>query len=326
MNNFTEHSFTSFFYNHKEGVGGDQFILPMWRQIFWSMLYGGLVIVATGGNLIVIWIIFSQKWMLTVTDYFLLNLSVADTILSTLNFMATVALCASVLSLMCISFDRYMVIITPLKKRISRGLTVLLAMTTWFLGIIMGSPFLMFFNTYKVHNKEGEETVICYSIWPDGKTNDSIIEHLYNVGFFFLAYVVPVGSMTYTYGKIGIKLWGSQTIGECTERQMQIIRSKKQAVKMMMVIVIVFAVCWLPYHLYFIVTAYFPQITNFAYIRETYLIIYWLAMSNSMFNPMIYCWMYTRFRRGFKQFFSSLRIRVSRSAKYRHTMRRRSSV
>jgi tachykinin receptor 3 len=97
---------------------------------------------------------------------------------------------------------------------------------------------------------------------------------------------------------------------------------------MMMVVVIIFAVCWLPYHLYFIVISYFPEITSSTYIQETYLAIYWLAMSNSMYNPIIYCWMNARFRRGFKQFFSCLPfIHVSPGALTRRevlTSRRRS--
>ena len=36
---------------------------------------------------------------------------------------------------------------------------------------------------------------------------------------------------------------------------------------------------------------------------ETYLAIYWLAMSNSMINPMIYFAMNNRFRQGFLQVF-----------------------
>ncbi|KAH1022774.1 hypothetical protein HUJ04_012119 [Dendroctonus ponderosae] len=79
-----------------------------------------------------------------------------------------------------------------------------------------------------------------------------------------------------------------------------------RVVKMMMVVVIIFAVCWLPYQLYFIIIAYYPKITRSKYIQETFLAIYWLAMSNSMYNPIIYCWMNARFRRGFKQFFSWL--------------------
>lgn len=63
---------------------------------------------------------------------------------------------------------------------------------------------------------------------------------------------------------------------------------------MMMVVCVIFAVCWLPFQIYFIVTSYYPEITNSPYIQEVYLAIYWLAMSNSMYNPMIYCWMNSR--------------------------------
>nr|XP_970102.3 PREDICTED: tachykinin-like peptides receptor 99D isoform X2 [Tribolium castaneum] len=352
MDNSSEYDYTTnISYNDTE-EGGNQFILPVWRQVLWSILYAGMVIVATGGNLIVIWIVFSHKRMRTVTNYFLLNLSVADTMVSTLNvtfnfvymlnshwpfgelyckisqFIAVLSVCASVFSLMSISIDRYMAIMTPLRPRMGRTVTVLLAVTTWLLGVIIGSPSLMFFRTYTMPYKDGEERVICYPEWPDGTTNESMMEYAYNVGFLFVTYVVPIGSMTYTYARIGIELWGSQSIGECTQRQMENIRSKRRVVKMMMVVVIIFAVCWLPYHLYFIVISYFPEITNSTYIQETYLAIYWLAMSNSMYNPIIYCWMNARFRRGFKQFFSCLPfIHVSPGALTRRevlTSRRRS--
>ncbi|KAL1489398.1 hypothetical protein ABEB36_014300 [Hypothenemus hampei] len=108
----------------------NQFILPIWRQVLWSILYAGMVIVATGGNLIVIYIVLAHKRMRTVTNYFLLNLSVADTMVSTLNvtfnfvymlnshwpfgelyckisqFTSVLSICASVFSLMSISIDR----------------------------------------------------------------------------------------------------------------------------------------------------------------------------------------------------------------------------
>jgi hypothetical protein len=108
----------------------NQFILPWWRQVLWSALYAVMVVVATGGNVIVIWIVLAHKRMRTVTNYFLVNLSVADTMVSTLNvtfnytymlnshwpfgtlyckitqFVAVLSICASVFTLMAISFDR----------------------------------------------------------------------------------------------------------------------------------------------------------------------------------------------------------------------------
>jgi tachykinin-like receptor len=67
-----------------------------------------------------------------------------------------------------------------------------------------------------------------------------------------------------------------------------------QVVKMMIVVVSIFAVCWLPFHIYFILSSLMPQINSENYIQEVFLAIYWLAMSNSMYNPIIYCWMNSR--------------------------------
>ncbi|CAG7731935.1 unnamed protein product [Allacma fusca] len=73
---------------------------------------------------------------------------------------------------------------------------------------------------------------------------------------------------------------------------------------MMIVVVAIFAFCWLPFHMYFIVVSIWPEVTKESFVQELYLAIYWLAMSNSMYNPIIYCWMNARFRRGFQQVFS----------------------
>ena len=67
-----------------------------------------------------------------------------------------------------------------------------------------------------------------------------------------------------------------------------------QVVKMFIVVVIIFAVCWLPYHVYFIYTYHDTEIRRQPYIQHVYLGFYWLAMSNSMFNPLIYYWMNAR--------------------------------
>lgn len=34
--------------------------------------------------------------------------------------------------------------------------------------------------------------------------------------------------MTYTYAKVGIELWGSKSIGECTQRQLDNVKSKRR--------------------------------------------------------------------------------------------------
>lgn len=43
-----------------------------------------------------------------------------------------------------------------------------------------------------------------------------------------LTYILPIGSMTFTYARIGLELWGSQSIGENTAGQLEGIRSKRR--------------------------------------------------------------------------------------------------
>ncbi|KAJ9590089.1 hypothetical protein L9F63_016788, partial [Diploptera punctata] len=64
-----------------------------------------------------------------------------------------------------------------------------------------------------------------------------------------------------------------------------------KVVRMFIIIVTIFAVCWLPYHAYFIYTYHNRSLTYSKYVQHLYLGFYWLAMSNAMVNPLIYYWM-----------------------------------
>ncbi|XP_057332517.1 tachykinin-like peptides receptor 99D isoform X1 [Microplitis mediator] len=305
-------------------IDSNKFTLPLWRQILWYCLFVSMIVVATGGNLIVIWIVLVHKRMRSVTNIFLVNLSIADTMVSLLNvtfnfyymlhshwtfgnlyckvsqFIAVLTICASVFTLMAISIDRYKAIMNPLRQRMSRRKTLCIAIVIWIFSVILSIPNLIFYNIYTVTFQNGMVRIVCYGDWPNKDDNEfSYDEYIYNIIFMILTYFLPVGSMTFTYARVGFELWGSQSIGEQTHNQMESIKSKRRVVKMMIVIVGIFTVCWLPFHIYFIVVSTLPDVTNEPYIQEVYLAIYWLAMSNSMYNPIIYCWMNSRFRRGF---------------------------
>ncbi|XP_013775273.1 tachykinin-like peptides receptor 99D isoform X1 [Limulus polyphemus] len=303
------------------------YILPWWQQTLWSLAFGGMVLVATGGNVIVIWIVLAHKRMRTVTNYFLVNLSLADTMVSTLNvifnfssmlngdwpfgsayckvsnFISILSVAASVFTLMAISIDRYMAIMHPLKPRMSRVTTLNITLWIWVASSTLSLPNILYSTTMKEIYPNGDYRVICYMIWPDGPTTQSYTEYIYNVMILVLAYILPITSMTFTYFRVGQELWGSQSIGECTAAQIEAIKSKRKIVKMMIVVVFIFAVCWLPYHTYFLLAHHHREITSYKNIQHIYLGIYWLAMSNSMYNPIIYCWMNSRFRQGFKKVF-----------------------
>ena len=108
----------------------EDYRMPLWSQLVFLTAFAILITVALGGNLIVIWIVMAHKRMRTVTNYFLVNLAVADTLISLLNtpftsafllyqnwwfgdvwckfanFVSICTLSASVLTLMAIAIDR----------------------------------------------------------------------------------------------------------------------------------------------------------------------------------------------------------------------------
>ncbi|NWV69103.1 NK1R protein, partial [Malurus elegans] len=76
-----------------------------------------------------------------------------------------------------------------------------------------------------------------------------------------------------------------------------------QVVKMMIIVVCTFALCWLPYHVYFTLQYLRPEWYLQRFIQQVYLAVMWLAMSSTMYNPIIYCCLNDRFRVGFKHAF-----------------------
>ncbi|KPM11908.1 Tachykinin-like receptor at 86C protein [Sarcoptes scabiei] len=84
--------------------------------------------------------------------------------------------------------------------------------------------------------------------------------------------------MAIAYTLMGKKLWGSKQIGENTSIQIGLVQAKQKVVQMLIFVVVVFAVCWLPYHIYFITTYQWPHLTTVKGIQHIFLAIYWLAI------------------------------------------------
>ena len=61
------------------------FIMVWWLQAIYYLAFVSMVIAAAGGNIIVVWIVCSHKRMRCVTNFFLVNLAVADALISIMN-------------------------------------------------------------------------------------------------------------------------------------------------------------------------------------------------------------------------------------------------
>ena len=68
----------------------------------------------------------------------------------------------------------------------------------------------------------------------------------------------------------------------------------------MIAVVVIYALCWLPLHTITLVGDRHDEIWRFKYIQVVWIVCHWFAMSNCCYNPMVYCWMNSKFRNGFK--------------------------
>jgi len=74
---------------------------------------------------------------------------------------------------------------------------------------------------------------------------------------------------------------------------------------MLTVMVVLFAVCWLPLHVFTIVVDFLPSLRSEDHaeadgiVIAVYTTVHWLAMSNSFVNPIIYGFLNDNFRVAF---------------------------
>ncbi|CAH1635702.1 unnamed protein product [Spodoptera littoralis] len=304
------------------GLGERPFSPPWWVQLAWFMVFAIMLLLAVLGNTLVIWIVLAHRRMRTVTNCFLVNLAFADLLMATLNgapnfiflvtadwpfgsvtctasnFTANLTVSAGVFTLVAITVDRYVAIVKPLQHRLSRRVARAALFTVWCASALLALPSLLYSDTYKKQYVNGDRE-ICFIKWPDGSYPSSRTDYVYNLLFLAVTYVVPMSVMVWAYARMSAALRG-RAIGECTHHQMQVVRAKRKVVRMFVLVVMVFALCWLPYHAYFVLTYHYQSLASAPFAQHIYLFFYWLAMANSMFNPLIYYWMSNKFRIYFR--------------------------
>ncbi|XP_062817041.1 substance-P receptor isoform X2 [Anolis carolinensis] len=191
---------------------------------------------------------------------------------------------------------RYMAIIHPLKPRLSAAATKVLICVIWALALLLSFP-----QGYYATTEQLPGRVVCLVDWPENTTRT--YEITYHFCVTGLSYVLPLAVIGCAYAEVGITLWASGIPGDSSDRYQEQVSAKRKVVKMMIVVVCTFAVCWLPFNVYFLLQYIHVEWYEHSYIQQVYLAVLWLAMSSTMYNPIIYCCLNDRFRMGFKRAF-----------------------
>ena len=293
------------------------------EQVFKCIAYFIIMFGSLIGNVLVICVVIVNRQMRTVTNYLIVNMAVADLLITAFSMPITIKLIAtrhfdwshgvfsdmlckiipfsqslsiasSVLSLTAIAVDRFLAIMYPLKRYMTFQIAYSIMVVVWIVGIAVNSPILYAQNVVLARGKWR-----CIEKWTPAFTEEA--SKYFTVVIFVIFYLVPLLTMSVLYSFVVHKLWvrkipGNQTV----ENQMRSQKSKKKVLKMLLTVVILFALCWLP--VYIIQFIWFFDKNNFPCGPPAVLgfMGYFLGHANSAINPAIYVIFNSDFRKGFR--------------------------
>lgn len=283
-------------------VGDLDSITLKWLRI---LFYGVICIVGTVGNALVI-LAYRNPRMRSVTNLFIANLGVADLTVTLINVPLTVSystlgfwpfgafLCkaipfilgitvfSSIGTLIAIAADRYRAIVHPLLPRIRTRHAIMIIAAIWLVAFIYPIPLMI----YQTVTDEGRQ---CKEEWPTKNARE-----IYTVILFVTLYLIPLIAISVLYFLICHNLKTSESSAQEGAR-----RAKRSVIRMLVIVVVLFSFCWLPYHTLVLYD-------NFAGARKINPIFFqmmmfslWLSFANSCCNPVVYAVLNRNYRREF---------------------------
>ncbi|XP_075862055.1 C-X-C chemokine receptor type 2-like [Microcebus murinus] len=260
------------------------------------------------GNSLVMLVIMCGRVGRSVTDVYLLNLAMADLLFAlTLPIWAAskvngwifgTALCklvsllkevnfySGILLLACISVDRYLAIVHATRALTQkRHLVKFICLGIWGLSLILSLPFCLFHQAYKPNNSDP----VCYEDMDKCTATWRMVLRILPQTFGF---VLPLLVMLFCYGftlrtMVKVHVW-----------------QRQQGMGVIFAVVLVFLLCWLPYHLvlladtliriHVIAATCERRNVNDQALEATRI----LSFLHSCLNPIIYVFIGQKFRHG----------------------------
>ncbi|NWI09043.1 NMUR2 protein, partial [Crypturellus soui] len=290
-----------------------------------ALVYSLIFVVGVVGNFLVCLVIIKHRNMKTPTNYYLFSLAVSDLLVllfgmplevyemwSNYPFLFGPVGCyfktalfetvcfASILSVTTVSVERYVAILHPFRAKLesTRKRALRTIVVLWVLSVLFALP-----NT-STHG-------IMLQYFPNGtlvpgSATCTVVRPMWIYNCIvqitsFLFYVLPMGVISVLYYLMGLRLKGDKSL-EVEEMAVNIQKpSRKSVTKMLFVLVMVFAICWAPFHIdrlffSFVVEWTEPLANIFNLIHVVSGVFFYLS---SAVNPIIYNLLSQRFRMAF---------------------------
>ncbi|XP_077993909.1 QRFP-like peptide receptor [Glandiceps talaboti] len=285
------------------------------------------ILIICGNIWVIIAVIREPKLRKSTTNWFIVSLSVSDLLVAffqvtyqfffdyypdsfnnihnniyvcrTFPWIQWVSRCATVFSLVGIAMDRFRAIVQPLKPKINRNQATVIITVAWLSSFAYSSYRPVLYTKVLWTLPDGSQMSFC--------TINRDYLHIYR-GFFLydliVMYLLPLITICVLYAAMISSLWFSKSVNEASTR------NKRRAVKMLCVVVLLFALSWFPY--YWVTVYYYLNRDPPWYVAKWYHVQWHFAhtcfVSNSFVNPFLYAYFNERFRREFYRMFPCLKV------------------
>ena len=281
-----------------------------------------LLIVSLIGNSLIIAVVWKEQRMRKTVNFFIVNMCVADLLITlymprvmsvwysgymwqvrgTLGlifckfavFTHQTAICVSIFTVVAISCDRFFAVVLPLKTIITKTVCKIILAMIWISSIVIRLPMLYGLET--VYDRYGK--------WSCSLSLDDVFykgaEKTYYKFTLIGLFAVPLSVTAVLYTGILISLKLRKAPGEEVLRSMGRQRRRDAAIKrkvlrMVLIVVAVFVLCWILYFVQLILFSYKIQVScDVLFLRL------FLAHLNSSINPCLYLLLNENFRGGVK--------------------------
>ena len=290
-----------------------------------------LIVIGTFGNIVIPLIVKRNKRLRNRTYFWLVNLSVADLLICSVclpitftntvvsldwvlgevgckitSYIIHVSFSVSALTLLAISWDRFLAVVFPLKlSSLTAGetgrTTYAILAAIWIFASATMTPIANVHSVKIKLNSDGKTSKICKDSWsnPD-------FEKYYWV-FLFVCYGLVIILMIILYCAIGNVLFSRKIIAEeitiTSNRRLAHLRSRTKTIKMLCIIVVLFIVLWSPYFVLKILKV-LKSDKNTKISSKAFAATSMLGIINSLCNFVIYAAMNKVFRDGVKKLFT----------------------
>ncbi|KAM8823693.1 delta-type opioid receptor-like isoform 1-T1 [Spinachia spinachia] len=286
-----------------------------------TAVYSLVFVVGLLGNCLVMYVIVRYTKMKTATNIYIFNLALADALVTTtMPFQSTDYLLntwpfgevvckvfisidyynmfTSIFTLTMMSVDRYVAVCHPVKALDFRTpiKAKMINVCIWILSSAAGIPAFVLGGT-----QTKSDITECALQFPEPYV---YWDTLMKICVFVFAFVVPVLIITVCYSLMVLRLKSVRMLSGSREKD----RNLRRITRLVVVVVAVFVVCWTPIHIFILVKA-LASVPETTAIMAAYFFCVALGYTNSSLNPVLYAFLDENFKRCFKDFCLSAKLR-----------------